>query len=191
MNNGKAIRFATRKPNRHRKGLGMGTYIIRDVFNLLRERWRKGLGMERYTEDALMSDMILCLRELDSHVQPNTCRVLAKLATDYTKQLADAQAAVEALEALQRERSAIEKVLDIDSGKTTVEKVVDLKRSFAQVWESYQDAANEMFEAQTQLSQLQALVRAIYAAPNMNRVYYLIDDYRATLDATTPAKEER
>lgn len=63
-------------------------------------------------------------------------------------QPANAQATVEAL---QRERGAIEKVLDIDSGKTTLEKVTDLKYSFAQVWASYQDAANEMFKTQAAL----------------------------------------
>jgi len=52
------------------------------------------------------------------------------------------------------ELEAIEKILDIDSGKTTVEKVRDLHHSFEQVWESYQDASNEMFKAQAELERV-------------------------------------
>jgi len=46
------------------------------------------------------------------------------------------------------ELNEIEKIVDIDSGKTLIEKVRDLKHSFKQVYDSYQDAANEMFKAQ-------------------------------------------
>ena len=102
----------------------------------------------------------------------------------YIKQLADAQATIAALQAerdeyktmyacltgetydnpiadlkaqlTQRtaELEAVEKILDIDTGKTTVEKVRDLHHSFKQVWESYQDASNEMFKAQAELERV-------------------------------------
>jgi uncharacterized coiled-coil DUF342 family protein len=60
----------------------------------------------------------------------------------------------EDLEQRTAELEAIEKILDIDSGKTTVEKVRDLHHSFKQVWESYQDASNEMFKAQAELERV-------------------------------------
>lgn len=62
------------------------------------------------------------------------------------------------------ELEAIEKILDIDSGKTTVEKVRDLHHSFKQVWESYQDASNEMFKAQAELERVRGLVKTYAAA---------------------------
>ena len=65
----------------------------------------------------------------------------------------------EDLEQRTAELEAIEKILDIDSGKTTVEKVRDLHHSFKQVWESYQDASNEMFKAQAELERVRALVK--------------------------------
>jgi peptidoglycan hydrolase CwlO-like protein len=58
------------------------------------------------------------------------------------------------------ELEAIETILDIDSGKTTVEKVRDLHHSFKQVWESYQDASNEMFKAQAELERVRAQIKA-------------------------------
>jgi uncharacterized coiled-coil DUF342 family protein len=63
----------------------------------------------------------------------------------------------EDLEQRTAELEAIEKILDIDSGKTTVEKVRDLHHSFKQVWESYQDASNEMFKAQAELERVSLL----------------------------------
>ena len=60
----------------------------------------------------------------------------------------------EDLEQRTAELEAIEKILDINSGKTTVEKVRDLHHSFKQVWESYQDASNEMFKAQAELERV-------------------------------------
>ena len=59
------------------------------------------------------------------------------------------------------ELKAIETILDIDSGKTTVEKVRDLHHSFKQVWESYQDASNEMFKAQAELERVRADNKAL------------------------------
>lgn len=56
------------------------------------------------------------------------------------------------------ELEAIERILDIDSGKTTVGKVRDLHHSFKQVWESYQDASNEMFKAQAELERVRGLI---------------------------------
>jgi DNA repair exonuclease SbcCD ATPase subunit len=59
------------------------------------------------------------------------------------------------------ELEAIETILDIDSGKTTVEKVRDLHHSFKQVWESYQDASNEMFKVQAELERVRADNKAL------------------------------
>ena len=63
---------------------------------------------------------------------------LAHLHQEQSKQLTQRTA----------ELNEIEKIVDIDSGKTLIEKVRDLKHSFKQVYDSYQDAANEMFKAQ-------------------------------------------
>ena len=65
------------------------------------------------------------------------------------------------LEQRTAELETVEKILDIDSGKTTVEKVCALHNSFKQVWESYQDASNEMFKAQAELERVRAALERI------------------------------
>ena len=88
--------------------------------------------------------------------------------TQLDRTLADVYAQREGLQKDLAQRTAeleaIEKILDIDSGKTTVEKVRDLHHSFKQVWESYQDASNEMFKAQAELERVRGLVKTYAAA---------------------------
>ena len=93
------------------------------------------------------------------------------------------------------ELEAVEKILDIDTGKTTVEKVRDLHHSFKQVWESYQDASNEMFKAQAELERVRGELQSAEAGyfvaerdlQGMNNRY---DDLRALIAALPKVEGE-
>ena len=101
----------------------------------------------------------------------------------------------EDLEQRTAELEAIEKILDINSGKTTVEKVRDLHHSFKQVWESYQDASNEMFKAQAELERVRGELQSAEAGyfvaerdlQGMNNRY---DDLRALIAALPKVEGE-
>ena len=73
--------------------------------------------MERYTSKELLSDMVLCLRELDHRVQPNTCRVLGKLGTDYEQLQAALDAAQHSLAVVTENRDGLVKALDAAQAK--------------------------------------------------------------------------
>ena len=78
------------------------------------------------------------------------------------------------------ELNEIEKIVDIDSGKTLIEKVRDLKHSFKQVYDSYQDAANEMFKAQDErTAELEAANDKVQFLEKKNR--NLLDSENLTL----------
>jgi Tfp pilus assembly protein PilN len=100
---------------------------------------------------------VICGQSADAQA---AIAALQSQLTQLDRTLADVYAQREGLQKDLAQRTAeleaIETILDIDSGKTTVEKVRDLHHSFKQVWESYQDASNEMFKAQAELERVRA-----------------------------------
>jgi chromosome segregation ATPase len=117
------------------------------------------LQKEIATRDSTDSILATRIRELESRLTQRTAeRDTARRRVDELEaREVDVVLLRDDLEQRTAELEAIEKILDIDSGKTTVEKVRDLHHSFKQVWESYQDASNEMFKAQAELERVSLL----------------------------------